>query len=103
MLHTIKKVEYLDRYRLKLHFDDKTIKTVDLEDMLKNAKNMFIPLLDVSFFEQVECDGTTICWPNGVDLCPDVLYDMGEDFKKSKANQLKQIPKSRKKSQVNAK
>lgn len=90
MLHTVKKVDYLEGYKLKLLFDDKKVKIVDLTNMLKKAKNMFLPLVNIDYFKQVKCDGITICWPNGVDLCPDVLYEMGEDVTK--------IPKRRVKS-----
>ena len=83
MLHTVKKVEYLDGYRLRLHFNDKKIKVVDLENMMKKAKNMFLPLVDTNYFKKVKCDGTTICWPNGVDLCPDVLYAMGREISRT--------------------
>jgi len=81
MLHTVKKVQYLEEYKIKLSFDDKSVKVIDLEKMLKNAKNMFLPLKDIDYFKQVKCDGTTIIWPNGVDLCPDVLYKMGKSVK----------------------
>ena len=81
MLHTIKKVEYLDGYKLKLLFDDGKIKVVDFEDRLKDAKNMFLPLKEIDYFQKVESDGTTIVWPNGLDLCPDVLYESGKDLK----------------------
>lgn len=83
MLHTIKKVEYLDGYRLQLHFDDRKVKVVDLENMLKKAKNMLLPLTKLDYFRQVKCDKITIYWPNGVDLCPDMLYKMGEEVTKS--------------------
>jgi hypothetical protein len=80
MLHTIKKVEWLEEYKLKLHFNDKSVKMVDLAAMLKKAKNMFLPLVNIDYFKKVECDGTTICWPNGVDLCPDFLFQMGKSI-----------------------
>ena len=104
MLRDVKKVEYLEEYKLKLYFDDKAIRIVDLKNMLKDAKNMFLPLVDVNYFKQVECDGTTICWPNGVDLCPDVLYKMGKPVPrlKSKVSPSKQISKSRKKAKADS-
>jgi|SRR5579862_6056991 len=83
MLHTVKKVEYVEGYKLKLLFNDRHVKIVNLEHLLKNAKNMFAPLADIHYFKKVKCDSISIYWPNGVDLCPDVLYEMGEDFKQS--------------------
>jgi hypothetical protein len=35
---------------------------------------MFDPIRkDPSFFAKVRADGGTVVWPNGADLCPDVL------------------------------
>lgn len=79
MLHTVKRVEYLGEFKLKLHFDDRKVKVVDLERMIGQAKNRFFPLRNPVYFKQVKCDGITIRWPNGVDLCPDVLYTMGRE------------------------
>ena len=80
MLHIIKKVEYVNGYKLKLYFDDKTVKLVDFENRLKEAKNMFLPLKEIEYFKKVKTDGTTLIWPNGLDLCPDVLYEVGKDI-----------------------
>lgn len=85
MLHTIKKVEYIDHYKLKLVFSNRQTKIVDLESVLKKAKNMLVPLKDIDYFKQVETDGITLCWPNGVDFCPDVLYEMGKNVKLAKS------------------
>jgi hypothetical protein len=79
MLRRVKKVEYISEYKLKLQFTNGKIKMVDLEGMLKNAKNMFIPLKDLEYFKKVVCDGYSICWPNGIDFCPDLLYKIGKD------------------------
>jgi hypothetical protein len=95
MLHTVKKVDYVDGYRLRLHFNDRKVKIVDLEKMIKKVKNMFLPLVDIEYFKSVTCDGTTICWPNGVDLCPDVLYSMGESFSQEPRKRKKSQPKSK--------
>lgn len=82
MLHTVKKVEYFEDYKLKLTFDDKTVRLVDFEERLKDAKNMFLPLKDVNYFKKVKTDGTTLVWPNGLDLCPDVLHEKGIEITK---------------------
>ena len=38
---------------------------------------VFEPLEDAAYFRQVrvEADVGTIVWPNGADVCPDVLYE----------------------------
>jgi hypothetical protein len=99
MLHTIKKAEYLDGYRVKLYFDDRKVKVVNLESMLRNAKHMLLPLTKIDYFRLVKCDGITIYWPNGVDLCPDMLYKMGEEktrsTRKHKSPRSTRIPKKR--------
>jgi hypothetical protein len=74
MLPRVKKVEYIDGYRLKIQFTNGKTKIVDLEGRLKNAKNLFLELKDLEYFKKVECDGYSICWPNGIDYCPDLLY-----------------------------
>jgi len=80
MLRRVKKVEYLSGYRLRLQFDNGRIKVVDLEGILKNAKNMFLQLVDINYFKKVESDGYSICWPNGIDFCPNLLYRTGKDI-----------------------
>lgn len=99
MSRTIKKVEYLEDYKLKLYFDNKSVKIVNLENMLKDATNLFVPLAKISYFKKVKCDGITIGWPNGVELCPDVLYEIGKSVPQStkKHKKLVRVPKSRKK------
>lgn len=81
----VKKVKYLGEYKLELLFSDRKRKVVNLEDLAKKGKNMLAPLKDVEYFKQVKSDGTTIVWPNGVDLCPDVLYETGKEITTHKA------------------
>lgn len=85
-MKTVKAVEYIDGYRLKLIFDDKKAKIVDLTDVVKKGGNYFKPLQDIEFFKQVSLDDdeypSNIRWPNDADICPDVLYEMGKDVKK---------------------
>jgi hypothetical protein len=84
MLHTIKKVEYLDASKLKLTFNDKKQKIVNLNKYRnKGPETVFYPFRDLEFFKSVKLNRKlgTIVWPNGVDLCPDTLYMMGIDIK----------------------
>ena len=71
--------EYTDNYRLKLTFEDGKQKIVDLKDMLYGE--MFEPLKDINYFRQVKADIElgTICWPNGADISPETLYEIGYD------------------------
>ncbi len=79
MLHMIKKVEYIEGYKLRLFFNDLKIKIIDFEERLREAKNMFLPLKNIDYFKKVKADGTTLVWPNGLDLCPDTLYAIGKE------------------------
>lgn len=82
----VKKVEFIKDYKLKLFFNDNKIKIVDLEQIVTNGKGMFIPLKKSEYFKQVfvDIDQITICWPNGADLSPDVLYEIGKDVEVTK-------------------
>ena len=57
-----------------------------MEDRLRTAKNMFAPLKDIDFFSKVKCEDGTIVWPNGVDLCPEMLFKYSKDVPKQKKN-----------------
>jgi hypothetical protein len=82
MLPRIKGVRHLGEYRLELTFTDGKKGELDFKHRVAGRGGVFAPFVDVSFFRQVEVDpeAGTIVWPNGVDLCPDVLYSlvMGE-------------------------
>lgn len=87
MLNVIKKVEYLEGFKLLLTFKNKKKKIVELKKHSKEGpETVFYPFRDPEFFKSVKVDDYTgtIVWPNGVDLCPDVLYAAGVDVKKTK-------------------
>jgi hypothetical protein len=94
MSHRVKKVQYLNGYCLDLLFDNGKRKVVDLSEIMNKAQNMLLPLKDLEYFRKVKCDGFSIVWPNGMDLCPDVLYKMGKDIPKEKKKSMKR-PKNR--------
>ena len=87
MLIRVKKVEYLCDYKLKILFSDGKTKIIDFEDWISEAKSFYLkPLKDLDFFKAVRLDEQrySICWPNGADFCPDVLYAKGQEIPKKR-------------------
>ena len=95
MSRRIKKVQYLEGYSLKLLFDDGKSKMVDLADIVGRGQNLIAQLKDIEYFKKVKCDGFSVVWPNGIDLCPDVLYKMGKDIPAEKKKVSKKLVKKR--------
>lgn len=87
----VKTAEYIKDYRIRLLFSDGVTKVVDFTPLLKDAKNLLIPLLDLEYFKSFSVDSSTICWPNEVDFCPDVLYAIGKE-ERSRAERSKHTP-----------
>ena len=72
----VTQVHALPDRRLNLTFEDGLCAVVDMDAIVKTYRGVFLPLLDDCFFRQVRVDPElgTIVWPNGADVCPDVLY-----------------------------
>ncbi len=80
MLLSVRTVEHLTGYRLRLTFNDGLTKDVDFSrhwDALFGP--VFQPLRNPNFFAQVFLppDSETIEWPNGADLDAEYLYEIG--------------------------
>ncbi len=77
MLIDIVEVESLTDYKLRLRFGDGTEGTVDIA-ALTDFRRVFSSLRDKARFREVRVDPElgTICWPNGADVDPDVLYSV---------------------------
>jgi hypothetical protein len=75
MLKDVTEVKTLDGYRLHLRFEDRVEGVVDLTEIVQFS-GVFAPLEERAYFVQVRVnpDIGTICWPNGADIDPDVLY-----------------------------
>lgn len=69
-------VKVLEAHKLELTFTDGLVGVVDLDRVLTRFDGIFEPLLDPSYFRlvRVEPEIGTVVWPNGADICPDVLY-----------------------------
>jgi hypothetical protein len=72
-------VEVIGHYRLRLTFDDGFVGDVTFED--RDWHGVFEPLRDPAYFArvQVDAEGGTIAWPNGVDMAPETLYDKARE------------------------
>jgi hypothetical protein len=75
MLRDIVTVRPMKGYRLWLRFEDGVEGEIDITKMVR-FEGIFAPLKQRDFFLQVKVEPElgTICWPNGADLDPDVLY-----------------------------
>jgi hypothetical protein len=75
-LNEVKGVRLLDNYRLRIVFKDGYIGEVDLWPLFAYPKGPLTePFQDVTFFQKVFVDPETgvVAWPNGYDICSDVL------------------------------
>ena len=69
----VRVAEPLDKFRMRLKFEDGTEKEIDLEPYLHGP--IFEPIRNnLELFRQVKIEGGTIAWENGADIDPDVLY-----------------------------
>ncbi len=85
MMIRVKNVEYVKDYKLRLLFSDEKAKIVDFKDWINEETVYLLPLKDLQYFKKVRMDkfNYSICWPNGADFSPDVLYKIGNDVKSS--------------------
>lgn len=78
----IREVIPVEGFRLRLTLTDGSIVERDITDLLIGP--MFEPLRnDTVAFQQVKVESGTVVWPNGADLCPDVLIWGGPSPKSS--------------------
>ncbi|MBI5864751.1 MAG: DUF2442 domain-containing protein [Planctomycetes bacterium] len=65
-------------YELALTFDGGEQRRVDVSRLV-DFRGIFERLRDPAYFRQVSVNKEigTIVWPNGADLCPDVLFENG--------------------------
>ena len=94
-IYRVVKFEKLDKYKLKIVFDDNTIQEIDFLPVLMGE--IYGQLQDEKLFDQVTIDPEvhTLVWSNGADYDPLTLHDwskyaeamkkMAQNWSKSKA------------------
>lgn len=72
----ILKATPLENFKARLVFSDRTKKVVDLKPYLKGR--LFGCLKNPKKFKELRVsEGGVLEWPNGADICPDLLYHGG--------------------------
>jgi hypothetical protein len=69
----VKDVKPLPNYELHLLFEDGTEKIFDVKPYLDTG--LFAELKEEKLFNTVHKQFDTVEWNNGVDICPEVLYE----------------------------
>ena len=73
----VTQVRPLEGRRLEITFSDGVSAVLAMDRVLtKGYAGVFARLMDDAYFAKVRVDSKlgTIVWPNGADVCPDVLY-----------------------------
>lgn len=84
MLHLIKHINKVEPFKINVLFNTGETKTVDfnqkLNDWSKSENSKFKDLLNPDYFMTVKlnADLETVYWDNGIDFCPDSLYNWGK-------------------------
>ena len=81
----VSSVRVLGGYRLAVRFSDSSERVVDLENELTGE--VFEPLRDETLFSHafVDEETRTVAWPNGADLAPEFLREIGRPVEKAAA------------------
>ena len=76
-MHFVRSAEHISDYKVKLVFEDGSVRIADLASHLDGE--IFEPLKDVDYFRTVRVnpDIDTIVWDNGADMSADFLYEVG--------------------------
>jgi hypothetical protein len=83
MLHLVKHINKVEPFTINVLFNTGETKTVDfsqrLKDWSKSDNSKFKDLLNPDYFITVKlnADLETVYWDNGIDFCPDSLYNWG--------------------------
>ena len=74
-MHQIISAQPIEKYKVIVVFSDGIHGEVDLSSLV--GKGVFSFLKDPKKFAEVSIDQEThtLTWPNGIDLCPDTIYE----------------------------
>lgn len=73
-MNSVVEARPLGGYRLFIRFDDGVQGEVDVSSFVP-FDGVFEPLRDPAKFAEAYVDFETVCWPNDLDLAPELLYE----------------------------
>ena len=68
---------HVQDYMIEVKFNDGTVRIIDFRPYI-NRGGIFSELKDQEYFRRFFIDLNTACWPNGADVAPERLYELGE-------------------------
>lgn len=74
MFTEVVKAEYVSNYKIKLWFNNKVTKMVDLLPSLNGI--VFEPLKDIDYFKRFKIKYNTLEWENEADFAPEYLISL---------------------------
>lgn len=77
ILRKVIRVTTLPGFRILCTFDNEEIKEFDLKPILKKSGPVIAPLKKASFFKKVFIEAGAPTWPNGFDICADLIFQKG--------------------------
>jgi len=70
----LKSLRYNGDFRIVLFYDDGLVAELEFKQYVERVRGpMAEPLQEEQFFAQAYIDHGALTWPNGYDVCPDVL------------------------------
>jgi hypothetical protein len=75
MYYYVKKVKYLEGYKLEILFENGKRGIIDLKGYIKKG-GVFSRFADLEYFKKFYIDKETgvLCWPDELDIAPETLY-----------------------------
>lgn len=69
------KARYLGDFQVALNFSDGKEGTFDGRTLLQQSGSLLEPLRSEIYFQRLFIDAGALCWPNGLELSPAMLYE----------------------------
>ena len=73
MTPKLKHLRYTGDFRISFTFTDGLVSELDFSDMVNSGGGLLDDLAKEDFFAAPLIDHGCLAWPNGYDICPDVL------------------------------